>query len=170
MCHRSYRPHPRSVKMPVGPLISGMRSMAGRMSINFLLIHTYVCAMVDYSRGRNRAWTSFGGERVASMERDRLGRRRSPKQERGLRPLYPLLPEEWVSKALRVAMSESDWSEFERLVALCASRAPTQARAYGIALASLLQARPRPEPVAGPLDWMDWERRKTLRLLLRQSS
>ena len=39
------------------------------------------------------------------MERDRLGRRRSPEQERGLRPLHPLLPEEWVSKALRVAMS-----------------------------------------------------------------
>ena len=47
------------------------------------------------------------------MERDRLGRRRSPEQERGLRPLHPLLPEEWVSKALRVAMSESDWAEFE---------------------------------------------------------
>ena len=40
------------------------------------------------------------------MERDRLGRRRGPEQERGLRPLHPPLPEAWVSKALRVAMSE----------------------------------------------------------------
>jgi hypothetical protein len=104
------------------------------------------------------------------MERDRLGRRRSPEQERGLRPLHPLLPEEWVSKALRVAMSESDWSEFEKLGARFAQRAPTKARAYGMALAGLLHSLPRPEPEAGPLDWMDWERRKTLRLLLHQSS
>jgi hypothetical protein len=104
------------------------------------------------------------------MERDRLGRRRSPEQERGLRPLHPLLPEEWISKALRVAMSESDWSEFEKLVALSAGRASTQARAYGMAIAALLRALPRPEPEAGPLDWMDWERHKTLRLLLPRSS
>ncbi len=54
------------------------------------------------------------------MERDRLGRRRRPEQERGLRPLHPLLPEEWASKALRVAMSESDWAELEALVTRCA--------------------------------------------------
>ncbi len=104
------------------------------------------------------------------MERDRLGRRRSPEQERGLRPLHPLLPEEWVSKALRVAMSESDWSEFERLVARCATMAPTQARAHGMALSGLLHAASRPAPEPGPLDWMDWERRKTLHLLLARSS
>ncbi len=107
---------------------------------------------------------------MASMERDRLGRRRRPEQERGLRPLHPLLPEEWVSTALRVAMSESAGSEFERLVARCANRSPTQARAYGMALAGLLHADPQPEPEAGPLDWMDWERRKTLRLLLTRRS
>ena len=55
-----------------------------------------------------------GNERVGRMERDRLGRRRSPEQERGLRPLHPLLPEEWISKALRVAMSESDWAISKR--------------------------------------------------------
>ena len=37
------------------------------------------------------------------MERDRMGRRRSPEQERGLRPLHPPLPELWTSKALRVS-------------------------------------------------------------------
>ncbi|MFI5455791.1 MAG: hypothetical protein ACHRXM_10105 [Isosphaerales bacterium] len=100
------------------------------------------------------------------MERDRLGRRRSPLQERGLRPLHPLLPEEWVSRVLRVAMSESDWAQFEARVARCAAVVPTQARAHGLVLSGLLHAVPPPEPEPGPLDWMDWERRKTLRLLM----
>jgi hypothetical protein len=125
------------------------------------------------------------------MERDRLGRRRSPEQERGLRPLHPLLPQEWVSKALRVAMSESDWSELESLAARIGSLAPTQARAYGMVLSGLLNqaesAEPGPldwmdwerlkmerlvrkEPRPGPLDWMDWERRKTLRLILNEGA
>ena len=104
------------------------------------------------------------------MERDRLGRRRRPDQERGLRPLHPLLPEEWVSKALRVAMSESDWAEFEALVARFAVMAPTHARAIGMVLSGLLHqaTESSPEPEPGPLDWMDWERRKILRLLLRK--
>jgi hypothetical protein len=100
------------------------------------------------------------------MERDRLGRRRSPLQARGLRPLHPRLPEEWISKALRVAMSESDWAHFESLVAHYAAMAPTQARAQGLAISEMLHAVPRPEPEPGPLDWMDWERRKTIRLLV----
>jgi hypothetical protein len=104
------------------------------------------------------------------MERDRLGRRRRPEQERGLRPLHPLLPEEWVSKALRVAMSESDWAEFEALVARCAAVAPTHARAYGMVLSGLLNGFVPPEPEPGPLDWLDWERRKTLRLLISERS
>jgi hypothetical protein len=104
------------------------------------------------------------------MERDRLGRRRRPEQERGLRPLHPLLPEEWVSKALRVAMSETDWAEFEAMGARCAVMAPTQARAYGMVLSGLLHAPQPAEPEPSALDWMDWERRKTLRLLLTQGS
>ena len=74
------------------------------------------------------------------MERDRLGRRRQSRAGAGLRPLHPLLPEEWVSKALRVAMSESDWAEFEALAARCARLAPTQARAYGTGTLGLLHA------------------------------
>jgi hypothetical protein len=107
------------------------------------------------------------------MQRDRLGRRRGPEQARGLRPLHPLLPEEWVSKALRVAMSESDWAELESLAARYGALAPTQARAYGMVLSSLLNgiAPPaEPEPGPGPLDWLDWECRKTLRLILREGS
>jgi len=67
-------------------------------------------------------------------------------------------------------MSDSDWAHFEALVFRYASVAPTQARAHGLVLSELLQARPQPEPQPGPLDWMDWERRKTLRLLLPNGS
>ena len=99
------------------------------------------------------------------MDRDCTGRRRRPDQERGLRPLHPPLPEEWISKALRVAMSQDDWLRFEALVQALAPQAPTQARAYGQAVSALVHAaEANPEP-PGPLDWMDWERRKTLRLL-----
>jgi hypothetical protein len=74
------------------------------------------------------------------MERDRLGRRRSPEQERGLRPLHPPLPEEWISKALRVAMSESDWAHFEAIVSRYAAVAPSQARARGLIISELLES------------------------------
>jgi hypothetical protein len=87
-----------------------------------------------------------------------------------LRPLHPLLPVEWISKVLRVAMSESDWRRFEALVARYAPTAPTHARASGMALSSLLHSIPISQPEPGPLDWMDWERRKTLRLLLSKGS
>jgi hypothetical protein len=100
------------------------------------------------------------------MDRDRMGRKRQPDQERGLRPLHPPLPEEWTSKALRVTMSESDWGRFEALARSLASAAPTQARAYGLAMAALMHSSSLCQQESGPLDWMDWERRKTLRLLL----
>jgi hypothetical protein len=104
------------------------------------------------------------------MDHDRLGRRRGPGQERGLRPLHPILPDEWISRVLRVAMSESDWERFEALADAYALEAPSQARAHGMALSNLLHSVPAPRPEPGPLDWMDWERRKTLRLLLKKSS
>ncbi len=105
---------------------------------------------------------------MTAIERDSLGRRRRPGQERGLRPLHPLLPEEWVSRALRVAMSEADWAHLEALAARFAGMAPTQARAYGMVLSNLLNSVQDAD--SGPVDWMDWERRKTLRLLLSNAS
>ena len=99
------------------------------------------------------------------MERDRRGRRRQPDQGRGLRPLHPLLPEQWTSRALRVAMAAEDWSRFEALVRQTSAGAPTQARAMGMTIAYLVHAVPEPRPEPGPLEWLDWERRKTLRLL-----
>jgi hypothetical protein len=99
------------------------------------------------------------------MDRDRMGRRRRPDQERGLRPLHPLLPDRWTSRALRVAMSEADWARLEAMTSVLGADAATQARAYGQTLSALMDVVPTPEPEPGPLDWMDWERRKALRLL-----
>lgn len=106
------------------------------------------------------------------MERDRLGRRRRPGQERGLRPLHPLLPGHWTSKALRVAMSREDWDRFDSLVAAVATQGsiPTQARAHGEAITRLMDAAGAGRAVPGPLDWMDWERQKTLKLLRVRSA
>jgi hypothetical protein len=62
-------------------------------------------------------------------------------------------------------MSEEDWRRLESLVRHYEHRAPTTARAYGMALAELLREIPPPADVPTPVDWMGWERRKTLRLL-----
>jgi hypothetical protein len=75
------------------------------------------------------------------------------------------LPEEWTSKALRVTMSEADWARFESFSFALAPAAPTRARAYGLAISTLMHSAHLPQPEAGPLNWMDWESRKTLRLL-----
>ena len=101
------------------------------------------------------------------MERDRRGRRRGPDQERGLRPLHPVLPTHWTSKAVRVAMSQNDWERFEDLVrhVTATVQAPTQARAHGVVLSKLMESASRETVTPGPLEWMDWERQKTLRLL-----
>jgi hypothetical protein len=103
------------------------------------------------------------------MERDRRGRRRRPNQDRGLRPLHPLLPQQWTSKALRVAMSQADWARFEALVQAALPLAPTLARAHGLVIARLVgrSATAGTAPAAGPLEWMDWERQKAQRLLHR---
>ena len=101
------------------------------------------------------------------MERDRRGRQRRSGQERGLRPLHPLLPSHWTSKVVRVAMSENDWERFEDLVRHVAEtvQSPTQARANGIVLSKLIESASRESVTPSPLEWMDWERQKILRLL-----
>lgn len=97
------------------------------------------------------------------MDRDRRGRKRQEDQGRGLRPLHPVLPERWASRALRVAMSRDDWARFDAIVD--SVNAPTLARAQGVAISCLLETATHSAPTPGPLDWMDWERQKTLRLL-----
>lgn len=80
-----------------------------------------------------------------------------------MRPIHPLLPPEWISRAVRVAMSAADWQALDVLAERAAVRTPSQARALGEAISTLIQAARREE--ARPPDWMDWERQKTLRLL-----
>ena len=77
--------------------------------------------------------------------------------------MHPPLPPEWLSRALRVAMSAEDWARFDALVGKVAYRASTQARAHGEAIAALLRGRPGAD--TGPPNWMDWESQKALRLL-----
>lgn len=102
------------------------------------------------------------------MQRDRRGRLRRPNQERGLRPLHPALPAEWSSRAIRVAMSRDDWTRFDMLVRSVGPLERTQPRALGVVISTLLsQSTAAAPPAPGPLDWMDWERQKTLRLLNR---
>lgn len=129
-----------------------------------ILTHAYVCLIILGAMKWTVSWRD--GFREVGMEKDRRGRRRQPDQERGLRPLYPPLPGEWTSKAVRVAMSAEDWARFDALVQNAAPSAPTQARAQGMVISHLLErsdAEARPAP--GPFDWMDWERQKTLKLL-----
>ena len=90
--------------------------------------------------------------------RDRHGRFRQPGQERGLRPLYPLLDSGWESRALRVAMPIGLWRLFDRLVA--SFPAPTLARSNGEAVAYLLRHQQ-----ANAAHWLDWDQQKQVRLL-----
>ncbi len=64
-------------------------------------------------------------------------------------------------------MSENDWERFEDLVLHVAEtvQSPTQARANGIVLSKLIESASRASVTPGPLEWMDWERQKILRLL-----
>jgi len=91
--------------------------------------------------------------------RDRRGRRRQPDQERGLRPLFPILGEGWESRALRVAMPTGMWRRFDRLAAQFP--ATTQARANGEAIVYLLRYE------SETAQWLDWDQQKQLRLLSR---
>lgn len=100
---------------------------------------------------------------------DRLGRRRRPGQTRGLRPIHPRLPQRMLSRAVRIAMQDGDWSRFEALVDRASQEVPTRARAYGEVVARLIDyAASTPE--VSPTAWQEWERRKTLRLLLAREA
>ena len=98
------------------------------------------------------------------MKRDSLGRRRADRQERGLRPLYPPLPPNWVSRLLRVCMPEPRWREFDRLVADVRGHAATEPRAIGRLVMHLMNEAPAMAP---DRHWLDWEHEKARRLLDR---
>lgn len=91
-----------------------------------------------------------------------MGRRRTQGQERGLRPLYPQLPENWVSRAIRVSMPASSWRFLDGLVARAAEETQTGARAVGQVLMTLMRAE---AATAREPHWLDFERQKAARLL-----
>ena len=92
--------------------------------------------------------------------RDSLGRRRDPAQNRGLRPLHPVLDQGHDSRSIRVAMSERAWAALDRAVKL--SRAATRPRAVGELLETALGTAPQS-------DWQEWQIRKEKQLLERAS-
>ena len=64
-----------------------------------------------------------------------------------------------------MAMSESDWALFEVLVARCVVAGGEASTCLWHGRVELAQGGcvpPKSEPAQGPLDWLDWERRKTL--------
>jgi hypothetical protein len=95
------------------------------------------------------------------MRRDALGRRRTPDQERGLRPLHPRLPAGLSSRSIRLAMTERAW----RLLASYAARSPaaTAPRALGELVERALEQ-------AHAADWQEWQIRKERSLLERRAS
>src|SRR5215472_4911379 len=95
------------------------------------------------------------------MRTDIAGRRRREGQERGLRPLFPRLPDQWVSRAMRVAMLAADWARFDALTTRAAEGTDTGARAAGRALMVLLDTA----DLARAAHWLDWEHDKARRLL-----
>jgi hypothetical protein len=94
---------------------------------------------------------------------DRLGRRRAATQTRGLRPLFPLLPRAWLSRALRIAMPEAAWDELEARAAGELRGGGTRARALGRVLVGLMERAPA--AAGARVHWLDWERDKAQRLL-----
>src|SRR5262245_17278905 len=92
------------------------------------------------------------------LRRDRRGRIRQPDQERGLRPLFPILDDGWESRALRVAMPARLWRLFDRLAEFFP--AATLARSHGAAIAYLLRREQFER-----MDWLDWEHEKQRRLI-----
>jgi hypothetical protein len=95
------------------------------------------------------------------MQRDSLGRRRDPAQNRGLRPLHPKLEGGHRSRSVRVAMSERAWAALERAVKL--SRAATRPCAIGELLEEALGTSPG-------ADWQEWQIRKEKQLLEQRAS
>ena len=131
--------------------------------IGWLLTRAYVCVVLNIT-----------------MELiDRLGRRRRPDQNRGLRPLFPKLAGGLESRVLRIAMTGSGWLRIEGLLAENASE--TRPRAAGALIERLLahfDTTSKPWAVAihsrqsvriaeqsSNPDWQVWQIRKERALL-----
>jgi len=96
---------------------------------------------------------------------DALGRRRSANQSAGLKRSVPL-PDHWSSRSVRIALPESDWVALEMFARRYGADGSSGAVALGQAIHRLLETQRRSAEWSwGSSDWMEWERRKTLRLL-----
>ena len=125
------------------------------------LTHMYVCVEL----------------RLVTEHQDRIGRKRQPSQNRGLRPLFPKLPMSFESRAVRIAMTTPAWN---RIDALTAQRAQeTRPRALGEVIETLLAhfetSLAEPWAIAihsqqppADTDWQDWQIRKERALLPSQ--
>ena len=97
--------------------------------------------------------------------RDVLGRRRLPNQSAGLKRSVPL-PDHWSSRSVRIALPESDWSALELFARHYGADGASGAMALGQAIHRLLESHRRTADWSwDSSDWMEWERRTTLRLL-----
>lgn len=92
--------------------------------------------------------------------RDALGRRRTPTQNKGLRPLFPPLEADHHSRSVRIAMTRRAWIALER--AIDQAKAVTRPRAIGDILERALGT-------ASTNDWLQWQIRKEKQLLQRAS-
>jgi hypothetical protein len=102
---------------------------------------------------------------IESAMVDSLGRRRQPGQSSGLKRPLPL-PPDWQSRSVRMALPAADWQALESLAAFYAPGASSMSAALGAVVHQLLETHRRTEEFRwNPDDWMEWERRKTLRLL-----
>lgn len=96
-------------------------------------------------------------------QRDALGRRRAPGQNRGLRPLYPPLPPGAESRSVRVAMAREAWALVDRyLVERCRTTGPR-------ALGELVERAVRQHERERVADWQEWQIRKEQLLLARRT-
>lgn len=92
--------------------------------------------------------------------RDSLGRRRTPDQGRGLRPLFPPLEGDHRSEAVRIAMTKRAWAALAHAIAT--SNASTVPRAIGDILERALGT-------SQTIDWQEWQIRKEKQLLEKAS-
>jgi len=96
---------------------------------------------------------------------DALGRRRTANQSAGLKRSVPL-PKDWSSRSVRIALPESDWVALEMFARRYGADGSSGAVALGQAIRRLLETQRRSADWSwDSSDWMEWERRKTLRLL-----
>jgi hypothetical protein len=104
--------------------------------------------------------------------RDRIGRKRRPDQNRGLRPLFPKLPTSFESRAIRIAMTTPAWHRIDGMTAQRVRQ--TRPRALGEVIETLLAYFERPSVSAGANSepealtgaaWQGWQIQKERALL-----